>query len=121
MVVFVAWVDDIMILETQLLIEEVQHDLEMTFMCKWEGEITKYVSSKLTFNCDQNGLGTVKITQLVLVQKLVEEDKPSSGPVSNTPAVASQVLMKSDGEGTVADALAKMYWSATATCMYIMQ
>ena len=54
---------------------------------------------------------------LIIVRTLVEEYKPSDGPVSKTPAVAGQVLMKVDGEGTVADDLAKMYLSATATCM----
>ena len=47
--VFIAWVDDVMVLGSQLLVKQVQHDLENSFTCKREGEITKYVSSKLNF------------------------------------------------------------------------
>ena len=39
----------------------------------------------------------------------------SDDPVSKTPAVAGQVLMKGDGEGTVSPKQTKMYQSATAT------
>ena len=35
--------------------------------------------------------------------------------------VAGQVLVKGDGDGTVQTSLAKMYQSATAMCMYMMQ
>ena len=82
-----------------------------------EGKLHKYISSKLAFNCDQNGSETVKFMQRVLARKLVDEYKPSDGPVSKTPPVASKVPMKGDGEGTVTDALAKMHQSATPTCM----
>jgi hypothetical protein len=50
MVVFVAWVDDIMVLGPPSLVEQVQHDLEKAFMCKHEGELTEYVGSKIKFN-----------------------------------------------------------------------
>ena len=45
----------------------------------------------------------------------------TDGPVSKTPAVAGQVLVKGDGEGTVTSNQIKMYRSATATCMFMMQ
>ncbi len=49
LVIFVAWVDDIMVLGPPLLVEQVQHDLEIAFTCKHEGELTKYVGSTLNF------------------------------------------------------------------------
>ena len=82
-----------MILGPQSLVE-VQQDLEKAFTCKREGELTKYVGSKHTFNRDQNSLGMVKFMQPVLVQKLLEEYKSSECPASKTPAVAGQVLTK---------------------------
>jgi hypothetical protein len=59
------------------------------------------MGSKLTFSCDDNGKGTVKFTQPVLIKKINAKYKMSGGPVSMTPAVAGQVLVKVDGEGTV--------------------
>jgi hypothetical protein len=121
MIVFVAWVDDIMVLRPPSLVEQVQHNLEKAFTCKCEGELTEYVGSKLTFTRDDDGKGTIKFTQPVLIKKLNEEYKISDGPVSKMPAVAGQVLMKGDREGTVSLEQIKMYRSATAAFMFIIQ
>ena len=50
MVVFVAWVDDVMVLSPLSLVKQVQHDLEKSSTCKREGELMEYVGSTLTFN-----------------------------------------------------------------------
>jgi hypothetical protein len=63
--------------------------------------LTEYVGSKLTFSCDDDGKGMVKFMQPVLIKKIKDEYKMTDGLVSKTPAVASQVLVKGDGEGTV--------------------
>ncbi len=52
--------------------------------------------------------------------KLEEEYNTPDGSVSKTLAVAGQVLVKGDGDGAVVPETAKMYGSATATCMFIM-
>ena len=52
-------------------------------------------------------MGKIKFTQPVLIQKLMEEYKPLDSPVSKTPAVAGEVLIKGDGEGMVAIDLLK--------------
>jgi hypothetical protein len=120
MVVFVAWVNDVMVLGPPSLVEQVQH-LEKSFTCKREGELTEYVGSKLTFSHDDDGKGTVKFTQPVLIKKINDEYKMTDEPVSKTPAVAGQVLVKGDGEGTVTSNQMEMYRSATVTCMFMMQ
>jgi hypothetical protein len=66
------------------------------------------VGSKLTFSHDDDRKGTVKCTQPVLIKKINDEYKMSDGPVSKTPAVAGQVLVKDDGEGTVTPDQIKM-------------
>ena len=121
MLVFVVWVDDVMVLGPPKLVEQVQHDLEKAFMCKREGVLTEYVGSKLTISHDKMGRGTVKFTQPVLINKLCDEYKVPEGPVSKTPAVPGQVLVKGDDDGTVSAETLKMYWSMTATCMFMMQ
>jgi hypothetical protein len=55
MVVFVAWVNGIMVLGPPSLVEQVHRDLEKSFTCKREGELKEFVGSKLTFSCDDNG------------------------------------------------------------------
>ena len=60
MVVFVAWVNDVMVLGLPSLVEHVQRDLEESFTCKGQGELTEYVGSKLTFSCADDGKGTAK-------------------------------------------------------------
>jgi hypothetical protein len=112
MAVFVAWVDDVMVLGPPSLVEQVQRDLEKSFTCKCEGELTEYVGSRK---------GTVKFMQAVLIKKINDKYKMSDGPVSKTPAVAGQVLVKGDRGGTVSPDQIKMYHSATATCMFMMQ
>ena len=66
-------------------------------------------------------MGTVKFTQPVLVRKLIEEYKPAQRPASKIPAVAGQVVIKGNDNRAVVEAQAKMYLSATATCMYMIQ
>ena len=95
--------------------------MEQAFTCKREGELTKYMGSKLTFFHNDEGKGTIKFTQPVFIKKLNEECKVPDGPVSMTSAVAGQVLIKGDGEGTISQEQMKMYHSATATCMFMMQ
>jgi hypothetical protein len=56
LVVLVVWVDDIIVLGPSLLIEQVQYDLEKEFTCKHKEELTKYMGSKITINCNSNGL-----------------------------------------------------------------
>jgi len=87
------------------------------FTCKREGELAEYVGSKLTLTRDSTGLGTVQFTQLVLVCKLEEEYMPPEGMASKAPAVTGQVLVKGDDDGAIQESVAKMYRSATETCM----
>ncbi len=121
LVVFVTWVDGVMVLGPPNLVEQVQRDLEKAFMCKREGELTEYVGSKLTIASDMTGQGTVKFTQPVLIKKLSDEYEVPEGPVLKTPAAAGQVLIKGDDDGAVSSDTLKMYWSVTATCMFMVQ
>lgn len=89
-------------------------------MCTSKG-LMEYVGSKITAHCDDSGLPTTKFTHPVLVGKLWEEYGSIDRPASQLLTVAGQILMKGDGDGTLKDSEAKMYQSAVATYMYIMQ
>ena len=101
--------------------DKVQRDLESAFTCKREGELSEYVGSKITIQRGKDGLGTVKFTQPVLIQKLEDEYKLTGGSAPRLPAIAGQVLIKGKGTGIVDRERVKRYRSATATCMFIMQ
>jgi hypothetical protein len=90
LVILVKWVDDVIILGLSSFVE-LQCNLEKA--CKHKGGLTKYTGSKIMIDINSNSLGTVRFTQPVLVRKLVEEYKPTQGPVSKTPAVSGQVLV----------------------------
>ena len=70
---------------------------------------------------DENGSGTAKFTQLVLIQKLEDEYDLTDGITVKLLAVAGQVLIKGNDSDTVSGALVKKYRLAPATCMFVMQ
>lgn len=94
-----------------------QQELEKAFTYKCRGPLTEYVGIKITIHCDGSGLQTVEFTEPVLIHKLWEEYGPMDGPASWLPAVTGIVIVKRDGEETMSDAKAKMYWLAVATCI----
>jgi hypothetical protein len=101
--------------------EKTQQELENASTCKHKGPLTEYVGSKIAKECNSDCLGQVNFMWLVLVRKLIGEYKPTDGPASKIQAFARQVLFKCDSDDIVSMAQAKMYWSVTVTCMYMMQ
>ncbi len=94
--VMVSWVDDILALGHLEDVKEIEEDLAKEFVCKCKEELNMYVGSKVDLTIDKNGLGTVKITQPVLVQKLEESFDVAGGKKLKTPAVVGQVLCSMD-------------------------
>ena len=72
-------------------------DPKKAFTCKCKGELKEYIRSKVDLTCNKNGLGTVKVTQPVLVQKLEESFHMTGGRNPKTPTLAGQVLVRGDG------------------------
>jgi hypothetical protein len=79
------------------------------------------MGSKLTITRDKEGRGTVKFIQLVLIKKLSDKYEVPEGPVSKTPAVVGQVLIKGNDDSTMSENIIKMYRSAAATRIFMMQ
>ena len=98
----VSWVNDIMALGHPEDVKQIEEDLKNAFACKSEGYLKEYVGSKVDFTQDETGLGTIKITQPVLVQKLAESFDVAGGRNPKTPAIAGQVLVRGDGSNTYA-------------------
>lgn len=81
----------------------------------------EYVGAKCEVSRDADGLGTMKITQPVLIQKLKDMVGEPNRPV-RTPALAGEVLVRGDGSGALTDpSEITRYRSITAINMYIGQ
>ncbi len=50
-------------------VKDMEADLNKALACKSKGRLTEYIGSKFDMTRDKNGLGTIKVTQPVLVQK----------------------------------------------------
>ena len=119
--VLASWVDDLIIMGLPANVGQIEQDLEKSFACKSEREMKEYVGSKIDILRDSTGLGTAKLTQPVLIQKLKYDFDLGSDTVPRTPAFPGQVLMKGDGNSPLPHDQAKKFRSATATIMYLMQ
>ena len=90
-------------------VEQIQTDLESAFDCKCEGELKEYVDSKIDIEWLSSGLGKVKFTNPVLVQKLEDEYDLPVRRHDRTPAVAGQVLVRGDGSGMLDEKKHKVF------------
>ena len=102
--------------------DQIKSDLKSAFVCKFEGELKEYAGNKIDFSQNAEGLGIVKFTQPVLIQKLEDEFELPKGALPRTPAVASQVLSKHGNDTELLGPTEAMkYQSGMALCMYKMQ
>ena len=97
----VSWVDDIIAVGCPEDVDQMNLDLKDAFNCKSKGGLKEYMGSKIDITRNNDGLGTVKVTQPVLVQKLEDEFDLPSGKAPRTPASAGQVLVRGDGSGAI--------------------
>ncbi len=87
----VTWVNGILAVGHPDDVKEMKADLKKVFACECKGELKEYIGSKVDLTCNKNGLGTVKVTQPVLVQKLEESFDVAGGRNPKTPALVGQV------------------------------
>jgi hypothetical protein len=88
---------------------------------KDEDKLLEYVGAKCDLTRDADGIGTMKITQPVLVQKLKDIYGKPKKPVI-TPTLAGKELIRGDGAGTIEEpAQITQFCSGTVLCMYMMQ
>ena len=91
----VPWVDNLILLGPQHIVDLMKSDLGEAFVCKGEGPLKEFVGSKISLSRDVNGLGASKFTQPVLVKKLRNKYKIDAGEMPpKIPANAGLVLVK---------------------------
>jgi hypothetical protein len=121
LVLFTTWIDDVMILGEPQDVKRVKREISALFVCKDEGALVEYVGAKLNFSRDADGIGTMKVTQPVLVDKLRDMFGEPTRPVT-TPAVPGQELVRSDSSELITKpAEITKYRAGTALCMYKTQ
>ena len=121
LLIMVSWVDDFMVLGEEEDVDQVEKDLSEAFSCKPEGELKEYVGNKVEIVRSGNGLGVMKVTQPVLIQKLRDEYEIDEEKAPRIPAAAGSVLVKGVGGWDLDKKESTKYRSGTAVCMYIMQ
>eukprot|EP00956_Cyclotella_meneghiniana_P014849 scaffold22402_cov46-Cyclotella_meneghiniana.AAC.1 len=121
LVIFVSWIDDFMILGHPQDVARVKQDISSAFVSQDEGSLMEYVGVKCDFKRGADGIGTMKVTQPVLVQKLKDAVGESSRKYK-TPAMAGLELVRGDDSGAIVDhKQIFQYRSLTAVNMYVMQ
>ena len=119
--VFASWIDDLIIMGHPDDVAQIKSDVSKVFECKDEGKLVEYVGTKLDFKRGDDGIGSLRITQPVLIDKLKDALGAPKKPLK-TPALAQLELVRGDGSGTITDPK-RVTWfrSLTAICMYLMQ
>ena len=117
----VSWVDDILAVGHPEVIQEMENDLKKAFVCKYKGELNKYIGCKADLSHDKNGLGMVNVTQPVLVQKLEESFDVAGGKNPKTTALVGQVLVRRDISGILGSVKTTKFRSGTANFLFMTQ
>jgi hypothetical protein len=121
LVVFASWVDDLFACGVTVDLDYFEKDIKDAFTCKVQEEFNEYVGNKITVTRDTNGIGTIKFTQPVLIQKLKDQFELPNRKAPSVPAVAGQELVRGDGSDALSLTEATKYRSGTAINMYVMQ
>jgi hypothetical protein len=76
--VFAFWVDNIITFgaKAKADLDTLEADITTSFEAKAEPVFNEYVGNKIDINCGDDGIATIKFTQLVLIQKLEENHTP---------------------------------------------
>ena len=98
----VSWIAVFMILGHPQDVAKVKQDISSAFVSQDEGSLMEYVGVKCHFKRGADGIGTMKVTQPVLVQKLKDAVGESSRKYK-TPAMAGLELVRGDGSGAIVD------------------
>ena len=102
-------------------VKEMEADIKKAFACKSEGELKEYVRSNIDLTCNKNGVGTVKVTQHVLVQKLEESFDVAGGRNLTTPALAGKVLVRGDISDLLGPVNTNKFQPGTVICLFMTQ
>jgi hypothetical protein len=88
------------------------------FDCDDVGELKEYVGCKVDY--DQE-IGTMKLTQLVMIQSFNEEFELPKGAAPNTPAIPGTVLTAGEIKNQVNNKLQSKFRSGVGKLLHMMR
>jgi hypothetical protein len=88
---------------------------------KAEPEFNEYLGNAITIKRDSTGLGEVKFTQPVLLQKLRDNCPPENNRIPRTPAAPGTELNKDESSPELGKEQGFKYRSLVATNMHMVQ
>jgi len=116
LVLIVSWVDDILICGPKPAVLQVKADIKKHFECDDLGELTEYVGNKIERDKD-----SIKLTQPVLLQSLIDEFILPEGKAPKTPAAPGSILPATEEGEEVPPEEQFMYRSGVGKMLHLQR
>jgi hypothetical protein len=87
LLVFATWVDDLLVCGEDRDLDVFEREIKSEMEIKAEPEFKEYLGNAITIKRDTTGLGEVKFTQPLLLQKLKGNCPPENNQIPRTPLI----------------------------------
>ena len=121
LLVFATWVDDLLVCGEDCDLDAFEREIKSEMEIKAEPEFNEYLGNAITIKRDSTGLGEVKFTQPVLLQKLRDNCPPENNRIPRTPAAPGTELSKDESSPELGKEQGFKYRSLVATNMHMVQ
>jgi hypothetical protein len=118
---FVTWVDDILAIGCKMDLDTFEAEIKSELEAKAEPVFEEYLGNAVTIKRDSSGLGEVKFTQPVLLQKLKDNFPIEDNRIPRTPAAPGSELSKDESSPELSKEEAFKFRSMLATLMHMQQ
>jgi hypothetical protein len=119
--VFATWVDDLLVCGEDRDLDVFEREIKSEMEIKAEPEFKEYLGNAITIKRDTTGLGEVKFTQPLLLQKLKDNCPPENNQIPRTPAAPGTELSKDESSAELSKEQAFKFRSLLATIMHMVQ
>jgi hypothetical protein len=121
LLVFATWVDDLLVCGEDRDLDVFEREIKSEMEIKAEPEFKEYLGNAITIKRDTTGLGEVKFTQPLLLQKLKDNCPPENNQIPRTPAAPGTELSKDESSAELSKEQAFKFRSLLATIMHMVQ
>jgi hypothetical protein len=118
LIIWLSWVDDCLVTGKKEGVLSAKRQMMDRFDCDEVGELKEYVGCKIDYIAN---VGSVKITQPVLLQSFKDEFELPGGDVPITPAVPGDVLRGGEPKDYVTETTMSKYRSGVGKLLHVMK
>lgn len=118
LVMWISWVDDCLCIGPKTAVMKSKQEMKKVFDVDDVGEMNEYVGCKVERNEKERKL---RLTQPVMLQSFQDEFELKGSRQPTTPAVAGQVLNKTDKDKTLTKKEQKEYRSGVGKLLHMMR